>query len=67
MLLIGPLPVSNQPALCQENEKIKGIKPYMNRSLPDETMGEILLSAAGLILALEYQDTLCFQDTVCIT
>ena len=67
MFLIGPLPVSDQPALCQENEKVKGIKACGNRGLPDKTVGEILLSAAGLILALEYQDTLWLQDTVCLT
>ena len=34
MLLIGPLPVSNQPALCQENEQIERIETNSNRCLP---------------------------------
>ena len=64
MLLIGPLPVRDQAALCQKNEQVEGIETCRNRRLPDETMGEVLLSAACFILALEDQNPTTLEHPV---
>ena len=67
MSLIPGLPVSYQPALCQQDKQIERIEARLHRFVHDEDMGEVLFPAARLILALKDQDAARFQHPMGLT
>ena len=62
--LILLLPVGDQPVLRQQDKQVLRIKARRHRRVHNEHMGDVLLSAADLVLALEDQDAVRLQHPV---
>ena len=64
MLLISHLPLRHETAPCHQVKQVEWIEAHPDRLVHHKDVAEVLFSAADLIAALEYQDTIRLQHSV---